>query len=103
MPLPPKAGLETTSQTRQGIESTDNEFEYINLKNMNWEKHRDKQAKTDTKTSKVRNRQELINRAKELLAQKRSIAELKSTLPMTEGELSMLSQNIMFGDKERNK
>ncbi len=103
MPLPPKARLETIPQTLRGIESNDNKFEYISLKNMNWEKPRDKQIETDAKTSKVRNRQELINRAKELLAQKRSIAELKNTLPMTEGELSMLSQNITFSDKERNK
>ena len=79
-----------------------NKFEFISLKNMNWEKPEARQIKSVAATSKIRNRQELISRAKELLAQKRSITELKNTLPMTEGELTLLSKNITFSDKERN-
>ena len=83
------------------VKPVENKFEFISLKNMNWEKPAVKQFKSDSESSRVRNRRELINRAKYLLAQKRSIAELKKTLPMTEGELSMLSQNITLSDRER--
>ncbi len=101
-PLMPNFGIETTPQMQRGAAPVNNKFEYISLKDMNWERPKEKQIKMDARANKVRNRQELINRAKELLAQKRSIAELKSMLPMTEGELSMLSRNITFSDKERN-
>ena len=101
-PSMPNLGIESTMQMPRTAAPVNNKFEYISLKNMNWERPKEKQIKLDTRTNKVRNRQELISRAKELLAQKRSIAELKNRLPMTEGELSMLSKNITFSDTERN-
>ncbi|RKX21764.1 MAG: hypothetical protein DRP51_03645 [Candidatus Zixiibacteriota bacterium] len=101
-PLPPNTGITTTPQTLPGTESAD-KFEYINLKNMNWGKPRDKKTETAVKAGGVRNRQEIINRARELLAQKRTITELKNMLPMTEGELSLLSQNITLSNEERNR
>lgn len=98
-PSVPNFGIESRPQSTAPV---NNKFEYISLKDMNWKRPREKQINIDARMNKVRNRQELISRAKELLAQKRSIAELKSTLQMTEGELSMLSQNITFSDLERN-
>jgi len=93
--LSSRAMIDTAGQTGPTVRVVNNKIEFISLKNMNWEKPREKKAETDTGTVKVR-------RAKELLAQKRSIAELKSRLPMTEGELSMLSRNMTFSDRERN-
>ncbi|MCP4704947.1 MAG: hypothetical protein GY865_10080, partial [candidate division Zixibacteria bacterium] len=101
-PLPPKTRIKTTEKQLQDSKSIENKFEYISLNKMNWEKPEGRQIENDSRTGIGRNRKELIHRAKELLAQKRSIAELKKTLPMTEGELSMLSQNITISDKERN-
>lgn len=101
-PLMPDVRNESKPLTIQIAKSADNNFEYISLKNMKWEKPEEKQAETVVKIGQVRNRQELINHAKDLLAQKRSIAELKKTLRMTEGELSMLRENMTFNNIERN-
>ncbi len=101
-PLMSIVKIETTPQMPRSAVPVNNKFEYISLKDMNWERPKEKQIKMDARTNKVRNRRELIGRAKELLAQKRSMAELKSMLPMSEGELSMLNQNITFSDTERN-
>jgi len=81
------------------VKNLQSSYEYISFKDIKWKRLEGQPAPVNNNSKITRNRQEIIELAKKLLAERRPMAELKKALPITEGELSMLKQNNI-SDKE---
>ncbi|MCX6827512.1 MAG: hypothetical protein NTV06_09675 [candidate division Zixibacteria bacterium] len=87
----------TRAQDSQG------EFEIIDLrgltqKNNNMEKNYDSNSQY-----KTRNREQILRQAREILAQRRENIDLKKLLPVTEGEIAFLKQNLSLQGATRSR
>jgi len=89
------------SLARQTVRPPETGYEYISLRDVAWKRPDENPVSPGKYSSKIRNRQEIINRALKLLAEKRPMAELKRDLPITEGEISMLQRNLMLNKEVR--
>lgn len=89
----------TTAMLQPSVESTSQERphrgpkadfngEYINFNNFDWHGERGSSAPTRQSSSSVRNREEVIKMAKQMLADKRDENDVKANLPVTDGELA---------------
>jgi hypothetical protein len=94
-------------KTRRQINPADTlsctDFEFINLK------PRDRRSETtpDERRVKgeyrVRDRQEILRQAREMVDRKKSSARIKRALPITDGELSFVRQNLTLKNMARSK
>jgi len=68
--------------------------EFMNLRNVNWKNAPARQSETSVPDRRQRNRREIIEQARTMLAQRAGDDELKNALPITDGELAMVKQNM---------
>jgi hypothetical protein len=100
-PQPPHNNNSFNSLLPQTACPPETSCEYISLKDIAWRKSDENPVNSRKYSNKIRNRQEIIDRALKLLAEKRPMAELKRDLPITEGEISILSRNLMLNKEVR--
>lgn len=68
--------------------------EFMNLKSIDWKKSPAKPVERTVADRRRRNRQEIIEQARAMLKARASESELKSSLPITDGELAMVKQRL---------
>lgn len=78
---------------RQGGNEKSN-LEYINLKGVVQSPREDSRHDVPKPDCRIRNRQEIIRLAKEMLANMRGEGALKESLPITDNEISLIKQNL---------
>jgi transposase len=78
------------------------EFEFINLKAVEWNQAASNHSPAD-RIGRNHHRREIIDRARLMLEQKRTPDNLRGDLPLTEGELALLNQKISMDRQVRNR
>ena len=80
------------------------DVEFINLKENATRPRRSHRSTASAPADghKTRDRQEIIRLAKEMLAERKTSAEIRKTLKVTDGELSFLKQNMNLQGIVRN-
>jgi len=68
--------------------------EFMNLRDVNWKKTPARQPEEAFPDRRQRNRREIIEQARTMLANRASDSELKSALPITDGELALVKQRM---------
>lgn len=77
--------------------------EYVNFKNFDWRNERAASNPKRESPSALRNRQEVIKMAKQMLAEKRGDRDVKTDLPVTDGELAYARYLEKLTSTGRNK
>ncbi len=70
------------------------DFEFVDFKNERRRPKADNKVPAPKGDSRTRNRQEILRQAMEMLAQKKGSAEIRESLPITDGELAFIKQNL---------
>ncbi len=68
--------------------------EFMNLRDINWKNAPARQSETTVPDRRQRNRREIIEQARAMLAQRAGDDELKNALPITDGELALVKQRM---------
>jgi hypothetical protein len=78
------------------------DYEFVDFKNIDWRHTRMNQLNRESGTDlRYRNRRDIMNQARLMLAQKVGDSKLKDTLPITEGELAMVKQGLTLQKEAR--
>jgi len=85
-------GVSLPVETRPSVRSRD--FEFVDFKNERRRSQADNKVPAPKGDSRTRNRQEILRQAMEMLAQKKGSAEIRESLPVTDGELAFIKQNL---------
>jgi hypothetical protein len=86
------AGVSLPVEKRPSIRSRD--FEFVDFKNERRKSQADNKVPAPKGDSRTRNRQEILRQAMEMLSQKKGNAEIRESLPVTDGELAFIKQNL---------
>ncbi|GEM_PF-2543792 len=79
--------------TAKADKSNEINAEFMNLRNIDWKNAPSRPIET-SRPDRRRNRQEIIERARAMLAARAGDAELKSALAITDGELALIKQRM---------
>jgi len=100
------ASASSTAKVEQsgfGHESIARDFEFIDLSKTGKKEDMTTQIFRPQGEYKIRDRQEILQQAKKMIARKKDGSNAKLTLPITEGELAFIKQNISNKENKRNQ
>ncbi len=68
------------------------DFEFVNLQGVDWVNQKSRSSRSTGRNNRVRNREEAIRRAKEVLARVGQEQKARKNIPLTDGELAMINR-----------